>query len=249
MRALLLLLGFATGCASISSVQSADTLGRGNLQGAIEPGLWGGTSSRSGVQVIPHVDGAVRFGVTDRVDLGVRAGMSFLELQTKFLLTEPGNPRLAMSLAPTVGGIFSSGGGNTQEGIFNAAVPLLIGVKFAGGHQLILGPRAQGFLIVANGSLTPIVAVGSSVGFLWQVGDNFGLLPEVAVLVPVVGAATTSQLLFQGLNTGAAFVQFKLGLMFGRARGVGAQRAPGPVSPPPAPPLPAPESVEPPPSL
>jgi hypothetical protein len=245
MRALLLVV-FVTGCASISSVQSADTLGRGNFQASVEPGLWGGTSSVSRVQVIPHVDGAVRVGVTDRVDLGVRAGMSFLEFQTKFLLTEPQNPKLAMSLAPTVGGIFSAGGGNTQEGIVNVAVPLLIGFKFGGGHQLIIGPRAQGFVIFANGTASPIVAVGSSVGFLWQVSDNFGLLPEVAVLLPVVGTADTSRMLFQGLNTGAAFVQFKLGLLFGRPRGLeGAAPRRGVPSPPPAervsePPLPPP---------
>ncbi len=144
-----------------------------------------------------------------------------------------------------MGGIFSSGG-NTQEGIFDVAVPLLVGFKLAGGHQLILGPRVQAFVIVANGLATPIVAPGSSVGFLWQVSDNFGLLPEFAVLVPVVGGATSGRLLFQGLDTGAAFVQFKLGLLFGRPRGVEPRRAP---TGPPPPPLPPPETGEPPPSL
>ncbi len=205
-----------TGCASFSSVQTADTLGRGQIQAAVEPGLWGAVSNR-GPAVIPHVDGAVRFGVTDRIDLGVRAGMSFLEFQTKFQLTEPSSPTLAVSLAPTLGGLFAnSGSDGSAEGILNVALPVLIGVKF-GGNQLVFGPRAQGFFIFTNGQAVPIVAVGTSVGFMWRLTENFGLMPELAVLAPVVGV-NEAAMLFRGLNTGGSFVQFKVGIVFGRAR-------------------------------
>jgi hypothetical protein len=239
-----------TGCASFSSVQTADTLGRGRIQAAVEPGLWGAVSTQ-GPGVIPHVDGAVRFGVSDRVDLGVRAGMSFLEFQSKFQFTEPSNPLVAVSIAPTLGGLFTNGSSDgSAAGILNVALPVLIGVKF-GGNQLVLGPRAQGFFIFANGNAVPIIAVGSSVGFMWRLTDNFGLMPEVAVLAPVVGA-NEAAMLFRGLNTGGAFVQFKVGILFGRMRPLDGDlrpRAPRDQQPVTAPetwePLPAP----PPPSL
>ena len=213
----------AASCASMSSVQTADTLGKGNFQAAIEPGLWGGASTK-GVGVIPHVDAAVRFGVSDRVDLGVRAGSSFLEFQTKFMVTDPANPLLAASIAPTLGGIFagdasqSGTGSTTATGILDLAVPVLVGFKFHGGHQLILGPRLQSIFVFSGGASSVILGVGSSVGFAWRLTDNFILLPEVSAVYPVVGG-DESGVVLKGLVTGGGtFVQFKLGILFGRMR-------------------------------
>jgi hypothetical protein len=214
----------AAGCASMSNVQTADTLGKGNFQAAIEPGLWGGASA-AGVAAIPHVDASVRFGVSERVDLGVRAGSSFLELQSKFMFTDPENPLWAGSIAPTLGGIFASGssqasmGSSNATGIFNLGVPVLVGLKLRGGHQIILGPRVQTLLVFGSGSPTTVIlGLGSSVGFAWRLTDNFILLPEVSAVYPVVGGDSTGAIFRDLIAAGGTFVQFKLGILFGRMR-------------------------------
>lgn len=199
-------------CASFSSVQSADTLGRGQVQGAVEPGVWGAVTGR-GLEMVPHVDGAVRVGVTERLDLGVRAGSSFLEAQGKVLLTPPGHRRLAVSLAPSVGGIFRA------TGLVTASLPVLIGLKLPGAHELVLGPRVQGVFAYDGAQWTTIVLAGSSVGFLWRITDAFGLLPEVAVLRPIIGAEYANAVV-AGFDVRGVFVQLKLGLLFGRFRPV-----------------------------
>ena len=218
------------GCASMSNVQTADTLGKGNFQAAIEPGLWGGAST-AGVAAIPHVDASVRFGVSDRVDLGVRAGSSFLEFQSKFMFTDPANPLLAGSIAPTLGGIFasssaqSSTGSSNAQGIFNLGVPVLVGFKLHGGHQIILGPRVQTLFVFGAGQSSVILGLGSSVGFAWRLTDNFILLPEVSAVYPVVGGDSTSTIFRDLIAGGGTFVQFKLGILFGRMRRAGEEPA------------------------
>lgn len=227
-----------SGCASFSSVQTADTLGKGRIQGAVEPGVWGAVSSK-GPDVIPHVDGAVRFGVTDRLDLGVRAGSSFLEFQGKVLLTTPGDPALAVSLAPSVGGIYSN------SGIINLALPVLIGFKTASGNELVLGPRVQGLFIFDGTNWTTVLGVGTSVGFLWRITENFGLMPEVAAVLPVLGGSSAS-LVFGGVDAGGVFMQFKLGLIFGSFRPLAGEEEPPP-APRPRAPVPARVPAAPPP--
>lgn len=227
------LLVLATGCISFSSVQRADTLGAGRLQAAAEPGLWG-SATPQGVEALPHVDASVRVGVTDRLDLGVRAGSSLLGLEAKVLLTEPGDPRLAMSLAPGLGGVFAAGSGIGPAGVVGLELPLLVGLKFAGGHELVLGPRVLGLLLFSGQPVQGLLGFGTSVGFSWQVTEGFALMPEVAVLAPAVGRENASRML-QGLNSSGVFASVKLGLIFGAPRGPAGASPPlpaGPVPPP-----------------
>ena len=103
----------ASGCLTMGTVQTADTLGKGHFQVSAEPGIWGlgarnPNGSISTPSNIPHVDAAFRYGVNDRLDLGIRSGFSLIELQAKVLFTDQQADTLAMSLAPTLGfGFFS----------------------------------------------------------------------------------------------------------------------------------------------
>lgn len=244
-----------TGCASISNVQTADTLGKGNIQVGIEPGLWGGAGS-GGAAFLPHVDASIRYGVAERVDIGVRAGSSFLEFQSKFLLTTPGDPDIAVSIAPTFGGVVLFGTGSASGGgggVLNIGVPVLIGIKTSGGSEFVIGPRMQNLVVFgtssSGGGSGYVLGVGGSLGFFWRIADNFGLLPEVSAVYPVVGAANSVAGGLQGIGAGAAILQFKLGVIIGGGRKPGAgnpdlqQTAP----PPPPPPMPPPAGGETPP--
>lgn len=214
-----------TGCVSVSHVQTADTLGAGKFQFAMEPGVGGAAvfSDVGGGSVFyPHVDLAVRYGVTEKLDLGVRFGSSLVELQGKYLLTSPQDPNKAISIAPAVMGVFF-GSGDSSVHYWSASVPVLIGFKTSGGSEFVLGPRA----IVTNlggasGSSTAsatILSGGLSVGYALRVSEGFRLMPEVGFSIPIVGAADTSATdseVSSGFNGG--FMQFKLGFLFGRGR-------------------------------
>lgn len=216
-------LALASGCVSIGGVQTADTLGKGNFQFAVEPGVYGITSIANEVDgaVIPHVDFAARYGVSDTVDIGARFGSSLLELQSKFLLTDPSDTGKAISIAPSLAGIFV-GAGEGVGGYANVNIPVLIGLKTSGGSEFVLGPRISDIIIFGSngndGGVVNLLSVGASVGYAARVGEGFRIMPEVAVLVPIVGAAAAGgdSDAVAGFNGG--LVQFKVGLLFGAGR-------------------------------
>ncbi len=207
----------------MSHVQTADTLGAGRFQFAIEPGalgaaVLGGDSDAAGV-VMPHFDMALRYGVSERVDVGARVGFSLAELQTKVLLTQPGDPDLAISLAPSISGasIRIGEAEREDEGVstryVNVALPLLVGFKTNGGSELVLGPR----LIYTRFGGVNILSAGGSLGYAFRVTDRFRLMPEVGISFPLAGKVDGSDSDFAaGFNGG--FAQFKLGFLFGAGR-------------------------------
>jgi hypothetical protein len=186
------------------------------VQAAVEPGLWG-SATPGGVEALPHIDASVRVGVTDRLDLGVRAGSSLLGLEAKVLLTEPQDPRLAVSLVPGAGGGFVADTGIGPAGVLGLELPVLVGFKVAGGSELVLGPRVMGLVLFSGQPVRGALLLGTSVGFSWQVTEGFALMPEVALLAPVMGRENTSQML-SGLNPSGVFGSFKLGVIFGVPR-------------------------------
>lgn len=193
----------------------------------------------------PHIDASFRFGVGEGVDLGVRAGWSFLEAQGKFLVTRPGAPGVIVSIAPTFGGIFLGAGG-AGAGLLNFALPALIGIP-VGEHEFVIGPRLQGYYLFAGAGTGSagafILAPGGTLGFAFQVAESVALMPELGVAVPVFGAAGVSGGVggATGFAAGGAFVQFKLGILIGKKRKV---QVDDDMTPPPPPP---PSGSEPPP--
>ena len=259
-----------TGCLSMGTVQTASTLGKGNFQISAEPGIYGansGTAASAGnVDPIPHFDVAFRYGVTDRFDLGVRSGWSLFELQTKFLITSPEAETLAVSVAPTLGGIFL--GSSTASGVattvsyFNLAVPVLFGIKHFRANEFVFGPRFNNMVFSfsdSTGSLAVyLFGIGATVGYQFAIGEIFKILPELAINIPVAASAAQGRAAIAGAGFGGVIWQLKVGLMFGRSGKrppVETNEAgppppmppPEPMSRPPEPPPPPPPAPPPPP--
>jgi hypothetical protein len=210
----------ALGCASVGNVQRADTLGKGNFQVGVEPGVQVAQVAGSTIPY-PHLDASFRLGITESVDLGLRAGWSFLEAQGKFLLTKPGDPKLAVSLAPTFGGI-ALGANGASAGLLHFALPALIGFKF-NDNELVLGPRLQGYYFFAGssggGGGALVLGPGVTIGYVFQVAETVGIMPELGLFVPVFGAAgATGSGSASGFGLGGAAGQFKVGILIGKRR-------------------------------
>jgi len=218
------------GCVSVGGVQLADTLGRGHVQVGLEPGAQlvaprANSGPSNDPVAVPHLDAAVRYGVTEAVDVGLRVGQSVGELQGKFLLTRPGHPLLAVSLAPSVGGLVVSGGTGAAvatAGLLSVAVPVLIGVRFRKGSELVLGPRLQGIAAFgASGAGGPplfFLGAGASVGFAWRLSGRLALMPELAALFPVAASGRTSGAFPAVPGLGTFVVQLKVGVLIGQMR-------------------------------
>jgi hypothetical protein len=206
------------GCSAVGMVQTAQTLGKGGWEVSIDPGVNGLIQYPTPG---PVLHGAFRYGVTDSIDIGGRVGTTFLEFQSKFLLTAPENPVVAVSIAPAVGVLFAFaalGGVPT----LNASVPLLVGFKL-GPHELTLGPRLQNTFFFGETEADAsayILNAGGSLGFAAQVTEKFRILPEISFATPLVIGAIGGETGDEAIpfNFGLVFYSFNLGFQFGSPR-------------------------------
>lgn len=206
------LLMLAVAACAPTLTQTALTNGKGRLQVAPELGaVVTGFDERQ--TVLPSVGLSARYGVTSRLDLGLRLGPGLVELQSKVLLIDPGVRRLdaiALSVAPTLAVSFANVAG---VGPFygRAVLPVLLDVP-VGRERFVFGARlAQ---VVAPADATGLnqgweLSGGVSVGFALSLGEVVQVIPEVGLDAPLAGRAT--------LLPGASLPQLglRLGVLLG----------------------------------
>ncbi len=207
LAALAALVSASTSCVPFGSVQSATTVGKGNAEFAAEPGVWGVVSG-SGTGIVPRVDLALRYGVSESADIGVRFGSGLLELQSKFRLTPPGSPGVIAALAPSLAGIFV-GAGDSSAGYMHLALPVLLGFGDPEGTEVVIGPRLHSMYFFggagdSSGNALLLLA-GSSFGAALRLGDRFRILPEITLLYPFYGATSASS--SEGSASGGGFIR------------------------------------------
>ena len=199
----------AGGCAP-TLTQTARTNGAGRLQVAVEPGV-SVTGEQDARVTTPSVDVSARYGVTDRVDVGVRFGPYMGEVQTKVMLTDPAvREGVAMAVAPS---LTLLGGNALGLGSFfgRLTVPLVVDVP-VGAHRFVGGARLS--QVVAPGDAGGAnrgwqLSAGVSAGFALSLGSFVQLLPEVGLDVPVLGVATVLP------GPRAPQLGFRVGVLFG----------------------------------
>jgi hypothetical protein len=230
LLAALALVATASGCATIGTLQTADTLGKGKFQMGLEPSVWGAIAS-GGTILVPNVTLSARYGLSDNFDIGGRVGSNGFELNGKLMFTKPKAPGLIVSLAPSIGG-FALAAGGAAAGTFYLQVPVLLGFPIGGGSQFVLGPKVMdwfffGAASTSSGGTTSsgsasgnMLALGTSVGVSLKLGSGFRLLPEVSFAYPLITAASAGS---GGTSAGASSVgtssgvltQISLALLFG----------------------------------
>ena len=97
-----------------------------------------------------------------------------------------------------------------------------MGLKTRGGSELVFGPRLANatFFGVSGegGGVVNIVSAGASVGYAARLGKSFRLMPELAVLVPLVGASALDDGSDAAVGFSGGMVQLKVGFIFGEGR-------------------------------
>src|SRR5581483_1166003 len=88
-----------TGCASVGALQPAQTLGKNNVQVGLEVSEQA-LVSKDVLTVYPMLGVSARYGLFDRLDVGIRFGPSAFEAQVKAQLTPREPNRVIVSVAP-----------------------------------------------------------------------------------------------------------------------------------------------------
>jgi len=182
-------LGLLSGCVSTGLARTVDP---GKLQVSVSPGLQGNNT------YIPQVELAVRYGVSERVDVGARLFLPGAEVDARFALLRAPSLKsgVDITLAPSLAYVYPFS--STVPGLLFPSLPLLVGFNL-GGSQLVLGPRV-GYIInteqpVTLQSLADNIVAGSSLGLAIPAGPVLHVVPEVSVLHRVgypFGSTTTA---------------------------------------------------------
>lgn len=195
MNKRLLVLGACVGLVSSGCISTgmARTLDKGALQVSLGGGVQNVGSYASGESLPPHfvslpqVDLGVRYGVTDRFDVGARLFLPGAAVEGRYaLLRAPSlQSGIDLTLAPSLlyshEGLGSTGG----EPLLHAELPLLLGVNM-GGSQLVLGARA-GLLSNLEDPTRPggrpDLTLGTSLGLAVPITPWLRVLPELSLRV------------------------------------------------------------------
>jgi hypothetical protein len=208
-----------TACVSFGTLQTASTLGRGGYEVSLEPSVHSHYGPGN-----PQPNGSIsvrgQYGLTDRIDLGLRLGGPGLQALAKFQLTDPTRPGWVASLAPSVGAFLYSSA-DASGGLASLDLPLLFGLPVGQSHQLVLAPKLHQWLLFGQTQgVDGVVAwlnVGASVGFAWAISDRLRVLPELSLVYPLVGHlsyAGVSGTAIGGRN--GVVAQLSLAVMVGR---------------------------------
>jgi hypothetical protein len=139
---------------------------------------------KGGVAPLPELALAARHGLDERFEVQANATLlptaiaqtGSLELAGKARLAERG--RWSLAVGSGLGYRITQAGGAIIEDIY-ASVPLIGGIEL-GRHQLVLSIDAGYHRLYSSGA-RPVNApyIGESIGFRWQIGRTWALLPEI----------------------------------------------------------------------
>lgn len=214
-RMALVLVGLhGAGCPSLLTMGPARTVPVGERQSYLAMGAYrtvlvsrstaGDERSR---EWLPLFDAGVRFGLTERADLGIRLGLGAMSIGPRFQVARSETPDAGIDVLvePTLGltGALPTERGGILTGVY-VGLGLPVGINLGGGSQLVLTPRAAA---VADEMLGRYALAGGSVALVLRIAGSDArpwlLVPECA------GAAVQGG----GSSFGGPNVQCALGLV------------------------------------
>ena len=169
------------------------TMGRARIVAPHHVELWaapealvvatpGGAMQQAGASSRPIVEGGVRYGLADRVELAATAGTFGVAAGPRIQLARsPDATRgIDVALAPELA--------FTLPDKPAVDLPVLIGWNLPGGHQLVASARIvyqQHWGVGGESGPVQFAYAGGSIGFVWQAFAHVALVPEVAFLTQI----------------------------------------------------------------
>lgn len=169
---------FTTGCPSPSIYGTARTLRPGTIQHTLAAEVIGAAGHTSGAfPTLPTYQ--VRFGLTDRLDLGLRLGnLSMPGVDLKINLVRGA---FDLAIVPGVQAIYAAVGDN-GGGILYANLPLVLGFNLTRNFSLIATPGiAYGATFGTSGSTTCGSGSTSCSSTSYSTYSGSGILPRLGI--------------------------------------------------------------------
>jgi hypothetical protein len=202
LASLLPLLVLAGACGSYSTYRTTRLASASKTELLFGAQLAGARAPDGAGAPLPELALAARRGVGERFEvqangtlLALKQGRTgSLELGGKMRVLALGRWSLAVGAA--AGYRLAESGGAIIEGAF-ASVPVIGGVEL-GRHQLVVSVDGGYQRWYASGARpVDVPFVGQSLGFVWQIGERWALLPEVGTaFTPVKNLMTDDSRLF-----------------------------------------------------
>ena len=170
------------GCYSFTVLGRARTVPRGRFEALVASGATGTGTTNGDANIRPSIEAGARYGLTDRLDVGVRIGDYGGSLATRIqILRSPSTERgVDLLVAPGVA--------YTLTDKLALEVPCLFGINIHGGHQIVFAPRVVYQMRFGVGDLNhpaQFVFVGASAGFVLQISKHVALMPEIGMLTAI----------------------------------------------------------------
>lgn len=200
------------GCGSYSTYRTTRIAPSGHTEWLFGAQAAGAIAPGSGGAPLPEIALGARRGFADRYEIQangtllplkqLRAGS--LELAGKVRLIQTGRWSLAVGAGAGYR-IAESGGAIIESGF--ASIPVIAGVEL-GRHQLVASLAAGYQRWYSSGAgRVDIPFAGGSLGFVWQLGERWALLPEIgSAFTPTANFMTETSRLFH-IGIAAMFTQ------------------------------------------
>jgi len=200
VKALALLL--LVGCGSYSTYRTTKIVPAGKTEWLFGAQATGTSAPGQGGAPMPELSAGARRGVGDRYEVQASGTMlalpqlvtGSLEVAGKLRVVQHGRWSLAVGAA--AGYRLAESGGAIVEGA-HVAAPVIFGIDL-GRHQLVLAATG-GYQRWYSSGAQPVAVpfIGESIGFRWQVGERWALLPEIgAAYTPMSNFMTPDSRLF-----------------------------------------------------
>ncbi len=216
------------GCPSFSTLGSARTLNKGAREAMVSPAAYGQPKGPA-----PTIEGALRYGLADRFEVGGRLWLLGGQIESKVGLLRPDSARegLNVSLFTSVGyfgllsmpwpalgygGSLGGGGGSSASTQALTASAGLLGGYRVGGHEITLGPRVLYAALFRGTESAEVTSVGGSLGVSVRILEWLRLVPEVSVLYPLRGDFALSEMHPGIASPGAPIFRAGIGVTFTR---------------------------------
>jgi hypothetical protein len=214
-RALSLCLPFLllAGCAGYPTLGRARTIPRGAVEVAIAP-VAASPLDIGSPSVLPNLRGAVRWGTSERTDVGLSTAPLLAQLDVKTQLLRAEDPRqgvdVALAVAGSYGALTASGG--DFLGIvhaFGLGLAPLVGLNVGEGHQVLLAPRLGVELIppqnTSSASSALLLNAGGTFGLAFKVNDRVFIQPYASYLRRFSPGGSTPANFANHLEVGCSF--------------------------------------------
>lgn len=182
-----------TGCASFSTHLTPRPTTKGKTELDAHVNVLAYSKDDGQRRVFPNVELALRYGLSDTVDIGGKVNAGTVELNSRIALVL--SDGFDLGIVPSAGIVaIDTSSGHEQAGIVTFGAPILAGVHIGSTTTLLLGAKLSAGIstitlkddqeLTKGKSGELVFYPGGVIGFELMLTETFALFPEINFLFP-----------------------------------------------------------------